>query len=295
MVGWQISLLLKTSLGDITPVKAGCQFQSSTANCKQLLADFTTGKFLQRLDLSASWIFWRRSAWWIFPSPIQRAPLAVRLNIIVIMKVLALTRKRTKIMMTSWSERLGQLLKSYTQTISTICCWLSLVLCLCICVVYIHCICFVYIAFHKSVLAPTSSGKKVLLSLPVPAPSSEMGVDVLVELDEVVMLDLWMEMVLILVMIVVLTFAPIEMVRLQLLLVMVVLSTMVMVLIVPCLINDHIYVWACLIMSHHVCPCLTNGHWPCLIISDDVWSMVSNHTCLTCSGVPALRVGRGRG
>ena len=92
-----------------------------------------------------------------------------------------------------------------------------------------------YIAFHKSVLAPTSSGKKVLLSLPVPAPSSEMGVDMLVELDKVVMLDLWM---VVMVMIMVLTFAgvaPIEMGRVQLFLVMMVFSTMGMVLIVPCL------------------------------------------------------------
>ena len=39
------------------------------------------------------------------------------------------------------------------------------------------------------------------MSFPVPAPSSEIGVDVLVELDEVVMVDLWMEMVVILVVI----------------------------------------------------------------------------------------------
>ena len=45
------------------------------------------------------------------------------------------------------------------------------------------------------------------MSLPVPAPSNEIGVDVLVELDEVVMLDLRMDMMVILVMIVVLTFA----------------------------------------------------------------------------------------
>ena len=52
---------------------------------------------------------------------------------------------------------------------------------------------FIFI-FYCSVLPSTSSDKKVLLSFPVPAPSSEIGVEVLVEVVVDPILDLIVDM-----------------------------------------------------------------------------------------------------